>query len=146
MKRLWVVLALAACKVSNDDMEERRHALKSQFDEQFARYRAVIDAFLAATSAKDYGRAYDLLAPTYRNMVPREHFVARVATNHNFDKPAAISWHRYTSLNGTLKYEVTWGELGNAEVSFVNVADGSQAVPRIAAISINGTPALPSPP
>jgi hypothetical protein len=87
-----------------------------------------------------------MLAPTYRNMVPRDHFVAHVAQNHNFDKPVAIAISRSRSINGAVTLDCSWGELGNAEVTIVDTAEGSQTTLQVAAISINGTPALPAPP
>jgi hypothetical protein len=104
-----------------------------------ARYHAVIDAFTSALAAQRPDTAYALLAPAYRNMVSEASFTRRIAQNQNFTTARQVKVLRTSSQAGTTNVRCVFGELGLAEVVFVDGPAG----PRIASLSIAGAPALP---
>jgi hypothetical protein len=147
MKRL-IFLVVVACNAEPERVDPKPNDQKlhddiqEQVNRTLARYRNVITDFLTATAAKDYGKAYDMLAASYRNMVPREHFVARIATNKNFETVHDVTVRRTRSSGGSTTAECFFGDLGRADIAFFETKGG----PRISGITLNGTPALPSPP
>jgi hypothetical protein len=120
---------------------ERDRKLQAEIEASIAPFRAVAEDFLRATSSGELERAYDLLAPGYTNMVPKESFVARVKTNKNFARALEVKVLRTQSQAGTTKARCVVGDLGLWEVTFAS--GGGQ--PKISGITIGGMPALPAP-
>jgi len=144
MKMLALVLLamLVSCKVDTDkDKAKRIEEIKASIRAQREPYMKTIADFLDATSKKDFDRAYGLLAPSYTNMVTREQFVAAMATNKNFERQVVLDVFKTTNMSGTFTITCAFGDLGRAEISLINTPNG----PRISAIMLGGTNALPSP-
>lgn len=147
---LAAVLVLAGCSDRDEERARRDRELQAEIAQHLERYRKVIEAFLAATSSGAYDRAYEMLAPSYTNMVTKERFIERIRENRNFAKPIVVEVQRTVASRGTLTAECRFGELGAANVSFAVALTLSGAEPpqgpRISAITIGGMPALPTPP
>lgn len=124
------------------DDERRERELRQEIERAMAPYQAAIEAFFRATSAKNYDGAYELLAPSYTNMVPKESFVTRIQTNKNFEKMVEVKILHTTAQAGTTRARVILGALGLAEIDFATTA----GTPKISSVRIGGMQALPSPP
>jgi hypothetical protein len=139
---LLLLATLVGCKVDTDkDRDKRVEDLKNAIRAQREPYMKTIADFLDATSKKDFERAYGLMAPSYTNMVTREQFVAGIATNKNFERQVVLDVYKTTNMSGTFTITCTFGDLGRAEISLIDTANG----PRISAIVIGGIAALPLP-
>ncbi|HEX6765974.1 MAG TPA: hypothetical protein VF103_10865 [Polyangiaceae bacterium] len=124
------------------DDERRQRELREEIERTMAPYQSTVEAFLRATSAKDYAAAYELLAPSYTNMVPKESFVSRIGTNKNFEKAVDVKILHTTAQAGTTRARVILGDLGLAEIDFATAG----GTPKISSVRIGGMQALPSPP
>ncbi len=139
---LLIAVVLVGCPVKPDKDKERRiEEFKAAIRAQREPYMKTIADFLDATSKKDFDRAYGLLSPSYTNMVTREQFVAAIATNKNFERQVVLDVHKTVNQGGTFTITGSFGDLGRAEISLVDTANG----PRISAIVLGGIPALPLP-
>lgn len=143
---LSLALGVIACSKSGPSPEEQARAdserdrqLQAEIDAFQTPYRETVRRFLRATSGGDYAGAYALLAPSYRNMVPADAFVARIRTNRNFAREVDVKILRTSSQAGTTKARCVLGDLGLAEWTFADTRGG----PRISAITLGGMPALP---
>ena len=138
-----------ACAKSGPSAEEQRAAdekrdreLQAEIARSMVPYERSIDAFFGATSNGRFETAYDLLAPSYTNMVEKGSFVARIGKNKNFSKRVEVKILRTTAQAGTTHARCILGELGLAEIDFAT-SDGN---PKISSIKLGGMQALPSPP
>jgi len=139
---LLVLLAVVGCRGAADkDKQKQIEDLKTAIRAQREPYMKTIADFLDATSKKDFDRAYGYLAPSYTNMVSREQFVAAIATNKNFERVVALDVYKTTNMSGTFTITGAFGDLGRAEISLIDTPSG----PRISAITLGGTAALPAP-
>ena len=123
-----------------DDQRDRE--LQAEIARSMAPYERAIDAFLTATSSGDFEGAYDLLAPSYTNMVEKASFVERIKTNKNFQKRVEVKILRTSAQAGTTHARCILGELGLAEIDFTTTA----GTPKISSIKLGGMQALPSAP
>jgi len=121
--------------------EKRNRELQAEIAAVHLPYGKAAEAFLGATASGDFERAYGLLAASYTNMVTREAFVERAKTNKNFGTAHPVKVLGTSTQGGVTKARCIVGDLGLWEITFANPAGG----PRIAGISIGGTPALPGP-
>jgi hypothetical protein len=122
--------------------EKRDRELQADIARSMAPYESAIEAFLGATSSGNFDAAYDLLAPSYTNMVEKASFVERIKTNKNFQKRVEVKILRTTAQAGTTHARCTLGELGLAEIDF-STASGT---PKISSIKLGGMQALPGAP
>jgi hypothetical protein len=107
----------------------------------FAPYERVATDFLSSAADRDYHRSYELLAPSYTNMVSEPVFAARIQENGNFKRKYQVRVFKAASSYGSTTVRCRLGDLGLAEFVFLDHRDG----PRISAILIGGLPALPAP-
>jgi len=141
------VLLAIACARAQPDAEEAARAeadhqrMLAQVEATHARYRAVLEAFLQALAARQPDAAYALLAPVYQHGVSQASFAQRIAHNENFAQAPPVRVLGTSSQAGLTKVRAVLGQLGLAEVSFVEGAGG----PRISALTLAGAPALPLP-
>jgi len=147
----WLVVAGASlgCEKPGPSPEEQKAAddkrdreLQAEIARSMAPYQSSIEAFWGATSSKNFDAAYDLLAPSYTNMVDKESFVSRIETNKNFEKRVEVKILRTTAQAGTTHARCVLGELGLAEIDF-STASGT---PKISSIKLGGMQALPGAP
>ena len=145
---LIVVLFASGCAKSGPSPEEQKAAdeqrdreLKAEIDRSLAPYQRSIEAFFGATSSGNFEAAYDLLAPSYTNMVEKASFVERIKPNKNFQKRVDVKILRTTAQAGTTHARCILGELGLAEIDFAT----SSGDPKISSIKLGGMQALPSP-
>ena len=145
----FVVSALFACAKSGPSAEEQKsldekrdRELKEEIDRTVAPYQRATEEFIAATSSGNFDAAYDMLAPSYTNMVERTSFVERIKTNKNFRKRVEVKIVRTHAQAGTTRARTILGELGLAEIDFST----SSGVPKISSIKLGGMQALPSAP
>jgi hypothetical protein len=122
--------------------EQRDRELQAEIARSMAPYERSLDAFFEATSNGRFEAAYDLLAPSYTNMVEKGSFVERIQKNKNFSKRVEVKILRTSAQAGTTHARCILGELGLAEIDF-STSSGS---PKISSIKLGGMQALPSPP
>jgi uncharacterized caspase-like protein len=122
--------------------EKRDRELKEEIDRTLAPYQRATEAFIAATSSGNFDAAYDMLAPSYTNMVERSSFVERIKTNKNFQKRVEVKILHTRAQAGTTRARTILGDLGLAEIDFST----SSGVPKISSIKLGGMQALPSAP
>jgi hypothetical protein len=115
--------------------------LRAEMERSFAPYERVATEFLSSAADRDYHRSYELLAPSYTNMVSEGVFAARIKENGNFKMKYKVEILKTVSRNGSTTARCQLGDLGLAEFVFLDLRDG----PRISAIMIGGLPALPAP-
>jgi hypothetical protein len=137
----WVV-ALACARAEPLPQDDTDNAsVMAEVAAVHARYQAVLEPFLAALAARQPATAYALLAPVYQNMVSEASFARRIGQNQNFARAPSVKVLSTSSQAGTTKARVVLGALGLAEVTFMEGPAG----PRISALTLAGTPALPLP-
>src|SRR3977135_2831574 len=130
MRALAVAIVLFGCKVDTSVNEKRAEEFKAAFRAHQEPYMKTLDAFLDATSHKDFERAYGWLAPSYTNMVTKQQFAAAIATNKNFGRQVALDGAR-TRLSGvSMTIPGSFGDLGRAEITFMDTPAG----PRISGV------------
>ena len=122
--------------------EQRDRELQAEIARSMAPYERAIDRFFEATSNGRFEVAYELLAPSYTNMVEKRSFVERIQKNKNFSKRVEVKILRTSAQAGTTHARCILGELGLAEIDFATSA-GS---PKISSIKLGGMQALPTPP
>jgi hypothetical protein len=122
--------------------EKRDRELQAEIARSMAPYQSAVESFLAATSSGKFDAAYDMLAPSYTNMVEKASFVERIKTNKNFQKRVEVKILRTTAQAGTTHARCVLGELGLAEIDFAT----STGTPKISSIKLGGMQALPGPP
>ena len=142
----WLLLgvALQGCGGPQPapETEPRREAdLRAEIDRAFAPYERVATEFLSSVADRDYHRTYELLAPSYTNMVSEAVFAARIKENGNFRIKYRVEVLKTVSSYGSTTARCRLGDLGLAEFVFLDRRDG----PRISAILLGGHPALPAP-
>jgi hypothetical protein len=123
-----------------DDKRDRE--LQADIAKSMAPYQSAIEGFLGATSSGNFDAAYDMLAPSYTNMVPKDSFVSRIKTNKNFEKRVEVKILRTTAQAGTTHARCILGELGLAEIDFATAG----GTPKISSIKLGGMQALPGAP
>jgi hypothetical protein len=136
---VWVVACARAEPQPRDDTDNDR--VMAEVAAVHARYQAVLEPFLAALAARQPAAAYALLAPVYQNMVSEVSFARRIGQNKNFAQAPSVKVLSTSSQAGTTKARVILGALGLAEVTFLEGPAG----PRISALTLAGSPALPLP-
>ncbi len=119
----------------------RETDLQAEMERAFAPYERVATEFLSSAADKDYHRSYELLAPSYTNMVSEAVFAARIKENGNFKIKYKVEILKTVSRYGSTTARCRLGDLGLAEFVFLDHRDG----PRISALLIGGLPALPAP-
>jgi hypothetical protein len=122
--------------------EKRDRELQEEIARSMAPYQAALDAFLGATASGNLDAAYDMLAPSYTNMVDKESFVTRMKANENFQKRVEVKILRTTAQAGTTHARCILGDLGLADIDFAT-ASGK---PRISSIKLGGMQTLPGAP
>lgn len=147
----WLAASLllaSACARAQADAEREEAAreaehqrMLAEVDATHARYRAVLQAFLQALAGRQPDAAYALLAPVYQRAVSPASFAQRIAHNQNFAQAPPVQVLGTSSQAGLTKVRAVLGQLGLAEVSFVETSGG----PRISALTLGGVPALPLP-
>lgn len=125
----------------NDGDSVREAGLEAEIERTFAPYRRVATEFLHATATGNYDRAYELLAPSYTNMVSKAVFSARIRENGNFTVQRKLEILKTISRAGTTTAQCRLGDLGLAEFVFLDRPDA----PRLSAILVGGLSTLLSP-
>lgn len=122
--------------------EQRDRELQAEIARAVEPYQRAIEAFFEATSNGRFEVAYDLLAPSYTNMLEKRAFVERIQKNKNFAKRVEVKILRTSAQANTTHARCVLGELGLAEVDFSTSSES----PKISSIKLGGMQTLPSPP
>lgn len=144
--RIWILgfALIGGCRsqqLEGNSETLRETSLKAEIERTFASYERVATEFLHATATGNFDLAYELLAPSYTNMVSKDVLSARIRENGNFKVERKLEIYKTTSRSGSTTARGRLADLGLAEFIFLDRPDG----PRLSAILIGGLSALPTP-